>query len=209
VSLIATGILSFAVLFLANEDPFVRKMVYGYTGFRLGLPHAEALYKILYDGAVGALVTLIFYLLVVRWPDYQKRRRLKKGLARQFRIFKEDCIGIMLMATDGTYDAALPDALMEQDKFRDYFKEKVAPDRDRWDEFLNNLNARHLRELQTHMEIFRDELGFVLNNTDIPKDKPFEFIKRLSTSIYIMEGITLDYDDTKILARFLWEIFAG
>ena len=37
----------------------------------------------------------------------------------------------MLMAADGTYDAALPDALMERDKFRDYFKEKVAPDRDR------------------------------------------------------------------------------
>ena len=59
------------------------------------------------------------------------------------------------------------------------------------------------------MEIFRDELGFVLNNTDIPKDKTFEFIKGLSTSIYIMKGVTLNYDDTKTLARFLWEIFSG
>jgi hypothetical protein len=131
VSLTAIGILSFAMLFLAHENPFVRKLVYAYTGFRPVVPNAKAWYKILYDGAVGALVTLIFYLLVVRWPDYQKRQRLKMSLVRQYSIFKESSIGIMLMVTDGSYSGDAPERLMEKEKFRVYFKEKVAPDRDR------------------------------------------------------------------------------
>ena len=61
------------------------------------------------------------------------------------------------------------------------------------------------------MEIFRDELNFVLNNTDIPKDEPFEFMKRLSNAIYSMKDVTLGsgYDETKLLSRFLWSVFAG
>ena len=66
--------------------------------------------------------------------------------------------------------------------------EKVTRDCDRWDDFQNNLNAYYLGELLTRMEILREELIFILNNTDIPKDQPFEFLKRLSTIIYSMKS---------------------
>jgi hypothetical protein len=59
------------------------------------------------------------------------------------------------------------------------------------------------------MEMFRDELAFVLNNTDIPKDDPFEFLKRLSAAIYSMKDVTLGYDESNPLAHFLWNVFAG
>jgi hypothetical protein len=38
--------------------------------------------EISYDLAVGALITMFFYLLVVRLPDYQRRRRLSKDTTR-------------------------------------------------------------------------------------------------------------------------------
>jgi hypothetical protein len=85
----------------------------------------------------------------------------------------------------------------------------VAPGLDRFDQFQNELDEYYLRELLTRMEIFRDELTFVLNNTDIPKDELFEFLKRLSAAIYSMKDVTLGYDETKPLARFLWNVFAG
>ena len=173
------------------------------------MPNAKAWNKIFYDLAVGALVTLLFYLLVVRLPDYQRRQRLKRSLERHYKAFREDCIESMLLVADGSCSADVPETLIEQDKFRDYFKEKVAPDRERWDEFLNKLDDYSLRELLTRMEIFRDELTFVLNNTDIPKDEPFEFMKRLSNAIYSMKDVTLGYDEIKPLARFLWSVFAG
>jgi hypothetical protein len=61
------------------------------------------------------------------------------------------------------------------------------------------------------MEQLRDEITFVLNNTDIPKDEPFDFLKRLSAAMYSMKSVTVDSDSDEIkpVARFLWEIFAG
>src|SRR3984893_12562722 len=90
-----------------------------------------------------------------------------------------------------------------------YFEEEVAPGMSRFDKFQNELGKYYLRELLTRMEIFRDELAFILNNTDIPKDKPFEFLKRLSAAIYSMKDVTLGYDESKPLAGFLWNVFAG
>jgi len=89
-ALIAIFVLSVAALFLAHEDPFAREAVCGHTGFcPPGMPNAKALNKIFYDLAVGSLITLLFYLLVVRLPDYQCRQRLKRGLERHYKGFRE------------------------------------------------------------------------------------------------------------------------
>jgi hypothetical protein len=98
---------------------------------------------------------------------------------------------------------------MEQEKFRKYFEEKVTPDQNRWHRFLNNLDECNLRELIMHMETFRDEIVFVLNNTGIPKDESFEFLKRLSIAVYSMKGVRLNSDEFKIFARFIWSTFTG
>ena len=176
------------------------------TGFCL--PDAKAGYKIGYDLAVAALITVVFYYLVVRLPDYQRRRRLKRSLETHYKAFRQDCIEIMLLAANGGCLAEEPEALLEQDKFRAYFNEEVAPGRKRFHNFLNNLDEDHLLQLLTNMEIFREELVFVLNNTDIPKDEPFEFLKGLSAAIYSLKDVTLGYDETKPLERFLWDVFA-
>jgi hypothetical protein len=102
---------------------------------------------------------------------------------------REDCIQIMLLVADGGYSGDVRETLMEQDKFRDYFNEKMAPDRNRWHDFQNNLDEHYLRELLTCMEIFRDEIAFILNNTDIPKDEPFDYLKQLSAAIYSMKDV--------------------
>ena len=71
------------------------------------------------------------------------------------------------------------------------------------------MNEYYLRELLVRMEIIRDEITFILNNTDIPKDRPFEFLKRLSATIYLVKDVKLDYDELKPFARFLWWMFTG
>jgi hypothetical protein len=207
IGLLAIFILSVAAIFLAHEDPFAREALCAHIRF---CPHVpKAWHKIIYDLAVGALVSLFFYWLVVRLPDYQRRQRLKRGLEKQYRSFRLDCIKIMMMAADGSYLAGVPETLLEQDKFRAYFKVYVTQDKERWHEFQNNINEYQLRELLTRMEIFRDELTFVLNNTDIPKDEPFEFLTRLSAVIYSMKDVSVGYDELKPLTGFLWNVFAG
>jgi hypothetical protein len=202
-------VLSVASLFLAHEDNFARRAVCVHTGICPLIPNARAWNKIFYDLAVGALVALFFYLLVVQLPDSLRRRRLKRNLRRHYRVFRKDCIQIMLLVADGAYSKGVPEALLEPDNFRAYFEENVVPDHDRWHDFQNNLDQRSLRELLTRMEIFRDEVAFILNNTDISNDEPFEFLKNLSATIYLMKDVTLGYDESKLLARFLWTVFAG
>jgi hypothetical protein len=208
--LLAIFVLSVATLFLANEDPSARDAVCPLIRLCPLTSHAAALNKGFYDLAVGAVTSLIFYVLVVRLPDYQKRQRLKRGLERHYKAFREDCIGIMLLVATPGFSAD-PKTLLKVDEFKGFFEDMEVVDSGLtpWQEFLNNLDAHYLRELLTRMEILRDELAFVLNNTDIPNDESFEFMKRLSQLIYSMKDATLDHEDIKPLAHFIWQVFAG
>ena len=205
VTLILVAMISLAALFLAHEDPFARDALCAKTGFCPTIANARAWNKIFYDLASGALVSLIFYVLIVRVPDYQKRKRCKRSLTQQYKNFREDCIGLMLAVADGQYDSSMPEELLDQKRFKEYFKEKATLDEDRWDRFCNKLDPYYLNEIVKRMEIFRDEIAFILNNVDIPSDEPFGFLKRLSAAMYSIRDTTLDYDDTKSFAsgRFL------
>jgi hypothetical protein len=99
--------------------------------------------------------------------------------------------------------------LLDQVKFRNYFKEKVTPSQERWHAFLNNLDEHHLDELRINLIFFEKEIEYILNNTDINDQRVFEFLNRLSSVVHSMWHTKLGYDETKPLARFLWEIFAG
>jgi hypothetical protein len=212
------ALVSVAVVLLAHENPFARIAVCTHIGPCPTFPHAKALYKVLYDLAIGALVTLAFYFLVVRLPDYQRRQRLKRSLSAHYKAFRKGCIQIMLGVVHGSIDTRTAEALIDPDEFRKYFKEPVGPHKNRWHEFFNNLNETSLRELQTQMETFRDELIFILNNTDIQRDEAFEFIKWLSVSIHSLNSAIARYDKTEPisdfleaapLSGFLWNVFAG
>jgi hypothetical protein len=156
-ALIAIFVASVVALLWAHEDPFAREAVCAHTGFCPVIPNAW--YKTIYDFAVGSLISLFFYLLVVRLPEYERRQRLKRSLERHYRDFKEECIEIMLMVADGGYSGELPETLIEQDKFRQYFTEKVMPGQNRWDLFLNKLDEYQLCELRSRMDIFEQSLS--------------------------------------------------
>jgi hypothetical protein len=203
------AIVCVAVVLLSHEDPFVRIAVCNHTGFCSTFAYAKAWYKVFYDLGIGALVSLAFYYIVVRLPEYQRRQRLKRSLELHYRAFRLNCIEIMLAVADGGYTGGQAEALLDPEEFKKYFKQKVTPDKERWHEFMNNLNEFYLVRLQTLMEQLRDELMFVLNNTDIPKEEPFEFLKRLSAAMYSMKSVTIGYDEIKPLAGFLWDVFAG
>jgi hypothetical protein len=205
----AIFVASVAALFLAHEDPFVRDVFCSHIKFCPAITNAKAWNKILYDLAVGTLVSLLLYVLVVRIPDYQKRQRIKRNLTKQYENFREDCIAIMLMVSDGTFDWGFHRELTDQAKFKEYFKRPVGNGQDRWDAFVNKLDEYNLEALILKMEILRDEVAFALNNVDIADEQPFLFLKRLSHALFSMRNTTLGYDETKSFAGFLWSVFAG
>jgi hypothetical protein len=205
-ALIALLLVSITVILLTNEDPFFRNALCT----RVPCPRiSPAWHHIGYELAVGSVISLFFYWLVVRLPEYQRRQRIKRSFRTHYRRFKEDCISTILGVADGGYDVDLVDTLLAQPNFREYFKQKVSASEERWHRFLNNLDEANLRELKTSLEIFRVEVEFVLNTTNIPDDEAFEFLKRLSAATRSMQDTTLGYDETKVFSRFLWEVFAG
>lgn len=131
---------SVAALFLAHEDSFARDALCSQIKFCPEIANAKAWNKILYDLAAGTLVSLLLYVLVVRIPDYQKRQRIKRSLTKQYENFREDCIAIMLMVSDGTFAWGFHRELIDQAKFKEYFKQPVGNGQDRWDAFMNKLD---------------------------------------------------------------------
>ena len=104
------------MVFLSHEDPFVRIAVCTYIGPCPTVAHAKAWYKVFYDLGIGALVSLAFYLLVVRLPDYQRRQRLKRSLSAHYKAFRKGCIQTMLGVVHGKIDTRTAEALIEPHK---------------------------------------------------------------------------------------------
>jgi hypothetical protein len=207
-SLFALTVLFLIFVVLANEDPAARTAL-----FTDALPettwHAKAVYKALYDVGVGGLVSLVFYLLLVRLPDNARRERIRRSLERQYEIFKRDCLYVILEVIDGPVDPETVDELLDQKAFRAYFNGKPTPDYDRWDIFLNGLNETGLRDILSAVDVLREEIAFTLSATDIPTDKAFDFFKRFSYAIHAVKDTELEYDSIKLLSRFLWSLFSG
>ena len=164
---------------------------------------------ILFNLSVGFLVSAIFYLLVVWFPDRRRKNLIKKNLGEQYQSFKEDTMQILLSACQTSYKAGLPKNLTDQNEFRKYFKEPVSDSQNRWHVVLNGLNDRLLKDLLVEFEILLNEVTYVLNNVKIEDPNVFSFFKRLSQAVYKMKNTTLDYDDVKQLSGFLWDLFAG
>ncbi len=160
IGLITMLLCCIAAMFLANEDPSARDAWCRFSNFCPFGSSSKPFNKIIYDLAVGSFVTILFYYLVVRLPAYQQRYRMRRGLEQQYRLFRLDCIATILAVTDGTYDSELPSQLLDQVKFRSFFKEKVSDDQERWHRFLNGIDEHHFRKLLIDMEVFRDEVLF-------------------------------------------------
>jgi hypothetical protein len=74
-ALAAIILLGIAVLLLMHEEPFARGPFCAYTGICPQSPNAKAWNKIGYDLAVAALMSSVFYFLVVWIPERDRRRR--------------------------------------------------------------------------------------------------------------------------------------
>jgi hypothetical protein len=166
---------------------------------------------IVFDLSIGFLISVFFYLLVACYPNRKRKNLIKRNFEEQYLSFKHDMICIFLGASEKFYDSELPSKLSDQSEFKKFF---TTPDKNdsrniRWYAVLNGLNEYHLKELLVAMEIFMNEVSYVLNNVEINDPNVFSFFKRLSQAVHKMKNSTLEYEDVKQLSGFLWDLFAG
>lgn len=168
--------------------------------------------SIIFSLSIGLLVSVVFYLLVVWYPEKRKKSTIKRNLEETYRFFKSDTIYILMSACangGGGYDSELLEELTEQSKFRDYFNEYITEHQNRWHAVFNGLDEYLMKDLLVELEILLHEVTFVLSNVNINDEDVFSFFKRLSQSVYKMKNMTLEYNDLKTLTSFLWQTFSG
>jgi len=148
--------------------------------------------------------------LVIWYPDRKRKNIIKQNIEQQYRLFKEDTIGILLNVCDaGRYDTEYPTNLLGQNEFRKYFKENISESQNRWDDVCNGLDVYGIKELLVELEILLNEVTFVLSNVYIDDPNVFSFFKRFSKSLYKLKNSSLEDDDLKKLTTFLWQLLAG
>jgi len=166
--------------------------------------------SIIFNLSIGYIVSIIFYVLIVWLPENRRKRVIKNNLKIQYQYFKEDTINILLsICPDSSFEGDLSSELMDMVAFRRFFNERVTHNQTRWHVVKNGLNDFRLRELQLIIEIFKDEVGFVLNNVAIEDKAIFSFFKNLRHLAYKLKNTTDEPDDIKSLMDFISQVFTG
>lgn len=163
----------------------------------------------IHDFAVGVLVSLFIYFLVVRLPERDKRKRVRRNLRLQYDFFKERCIAVFLSAMSGSYDPAQLDGLKDRQQFKQFFNESFCAGQTRWDAVANGLDAESIKTLIVEFELFIAEVRFTLIAVDVENQEAFAFLKELANILYRARNCSPEYDGVRSLLRLMWSIFAG
>lgn len=195
------------VMLIASSDPLIPSL--NETAFASVLDLFGTRKQIVFDLSVGALSAIGMFYLLVRLPEKERKDRVKLHLLSSYKSFKRSNIEIFLTALKTSFDSELIETLMEQKDFREYFKESHVPGQKRWDGVANQMDDFMLRQIVLEAEVFYGEFQYALSIIDISDDVVFSFMKRFSTALYRAKNWSSDYDGTKQVLRFFWEVFAG
>ncbi|MCY0095709.1 hypothetical protein [Hoeflea ulvae] len=208
ISIILAGVtISSALgLILANPDPFVRNELCNLWCPRSANP--QFWNAIIFDLSVGAISSVIFYLLLVALPDTRRHQKLKRSLLRRYEEFRRECVSQLLYASgNASIGMSEVEVLMKPSSFKDHFYG------DPWQTAASafNYDEHHcyLEDTKLAAQRFKAEVDYVLDQVDIDDDEIFERLKLLSDSLDRLTRTTREYDSVKSLFRDLWAIFTG
>ncbi|WP_133125655.1 hypothetical protein [Xanthomonas prunicola] len=165
--------------------------------------------QIAFDLSVGVVAALFTYCLLVRLPEYERKRRIKNHLLASYASFKESTICIFLGSVDHVYAPQEAEELCKQSSFRAHFKAGYAPGQDKWDAVANSMNDFMLRQLVLETEVLLSEFQYAIGAVDIRDPEVYAFMKRLSSTLYRAKNWSSDYDGTKQVLGFFWQLLAG
>jgi len=161
------------------------------------------------DLSVGVLSAIGMFYLLVRLPEYERKNRIKGHLKFSYQSFKRSVIQIFVGAIQGSYDTETVDRLMEQREFRDFFKQPYVSGQNKWHGVANKMSDFMLRQLVLEAEVLLNEFQHTLSVVDIRDPEVYAFMKRLSVALYRAKNWSVDYDGTKEVLGFFWEILSG
>lgn len=169
------------------------------------------LMNFIYAISISTIAAYIFYIFNIFLPEKKRKTIIKQNFEEQYLFFKEECIYIFLSALGQSSNKEIREKLCDLEEFKNYFKKNFINSQDRWHKVWQELDGRLLEDLLIQLSILRDEVAFILNNTEINEKNVLSFFRLLSQRVYNFKarGINMEYEDKKSLLRFLWELFTG
>ena len=169
------------------------------------------LMNFIYAISISIIAAYIFYIFNIFLPEKKRKTIIKQNFEEQYLFFKEECIYLFLSALGQSSNNEIWEKLCDLEEFKNYFKENFANSQDRWHKVWQELDGHLLEDLLIQLSILRDEVAFVLNNTEINDKSVLSFFRLLSQRVYNFKarGIKMEYEDKKSLLGFLWELFTG
>lgn len=206
--LVIFAAISLCVLLLSMPPSVIRDSACG-LGICFVSHQADAWNSLLFTISSGCLITVVLFWLLVSYPDFKKRQRLKSHFADSFKQFKLACIENFLCVADGGFDVEKPTELLPAECFKDYFNEDVGAGRSRWDEVANKMTPYYLEATVSRIEIFRSEILFLLSEIDLSEKDDFRKLKAISDALYMQRNVEIEYDSMKSFLRLFWQLFSA
>jgi len=164
---------------------------------------------IVFNLAIGYLVSLFFWVIVVYLPERKRRAMLRNNLDRTYKYFREEVIQTLLWASNAPYEGIQVEQLANDHfAFKKFFGNG---NKSIWYDALNGIQSseERLREIYFSMEKLSLEVTYVLSSLPIHDEKIHVFLKDVNESIRTLKHYdTIDYDRVKYIGHFLWRIFA-
>ncbi|MBC8339941.1 MAG: hypothetical protein H8E39_14770 [Alphaproteobacteria bacterium] len=164
----------------------------------------------------GALISFLFYFLVVFIPEQKKRHIIKTNLRKMYANVKRDILYQVIFASQkgGRADLSADSETVERLLMVDGFKNAFMSGREGDEGFYAFRNyigddVPEYREIILNLEVLSKQIDFVLHNYPITDVKVFDFFKRLEVFLMRLTKIGPGYEEEKVLSNFIWEIFGG
>lgn len=171
------------------------------------------LMNFIYAVSISIIAACIFYIFNIFLPEQKRKTIIKQDFEDQYLNFKKECIFVFLSAFTKSINTKLVQKLCDLDEFKEHFKEKCGNAQIRWDKVATELDCNKIffKDILVQLSILRNELSFILNNTEINDRNVLLFFKLLSQKVYSHreKGINIEYDEKKALLDFLWQLFTG
>jgi len=192
--------------FAGTNEPVV-----GWLRGTLAEPYLYKLHSgnsILFNISVGFLNSVVFWIMVVVYPERKRNKVLRENLRRRYQDFKESTVQTLLHAAGISCSTAEVRNLTDHRNFKAFFD---ANEKARWYDALNGLQDQRERidDLLLEMEMLADEVRYALDKINIDDEHVHASFKVLCAHILRLRRYsTYSYDQVKYIGQFVWGTLA-
>lgn len=154
----------------------------------------------------GFAISVLFYFLIVRIPQWAQRKRLRRGLVG---IYANVRVSIMrqILSASKRHDGDAEQLANDAKACRTFFDTPTGHADEGWYAVLNGLDDWHVQQIQLELQVLCDEAHFVLAKVDIEDRALTDYLKNLSVAILQMRQLGADHIDQKTWGNFLWNLY--